>query len=476
MKPTSFMRRVRLLVLPGALFALVILALACGEAQPTATPTLVPASASSPTVAPPTPTVAPPMATATATARPAPTATSVPPTPTSAPAPSPTAASMPAPTPTQAAAGVSVKASQHSGLGTILTDSAGRTLYLFTRDELGKSNCSGGCATAWPPLLTSGSPVAGEGVSADHLGTIARDDGTMQVTYNGWPLYYFAQDASPGEAKGQNVNNVWFAVSTFGGPVQNGARVKAAQHPELGTVLMDASGRVLYLYTRDEQNKSNCSGGCAIAWPPLLTVGAPAAGEGVTADRLATITREDGSVQVTYNGWPLYYYNRDVKPGDTVGQNRGNVWFAVSTFGGPVQNGAQVKAAQHPELGTILVDASGRVLYLFTRDEPGVSNCSGGCALNWPPLLTVGAPTAGEGATADLLGTTTRGDGSTQVTYNGWPLYYYAKDAKPGDATGQEVGDVWYVLSPQGRAVGAEAGTAMEPTPSPTPGRSEPGY
>jgi predicted lipoprotein with Yx(FWY)xxD motif len=89
-------------------------------------------------------------------------------------------------------------------------------------------------------------------------------------------------------------------------------------------------------------------------------------------------------------------------------------------------------------------------LYLFTQDTPNTSNCYTACATAWPPLLTSGAPTAGSGVTAAMLGTTKRTDGSTQVTYNGWPLYYWANDKKPGDVTGENVQGVWFVITPAG--------------------------
>ena len=82
---------------------------------------------------------------------------------------------------------------------------------------------------------------------------------------------------------------------------------------------------------------SNCSGGCARAWPPLLTVGAPQTGDGVNAASLATIERDDGSIQVTYNGWPLYYFAKDQQPGNTNGQGVGDVWFVVSALGEAVR-------------------------------------------------------------------------------------------------------------------------------------------
>ncbi len=102
-------------------------------------------------------------------------------------------------------------------------------------------------------------------------------------------------------------------------------------------------------------------------------------------------------------------------------------------------------------LGSILVDGKGMTLYLFTKDAPNTSNCTGQCLAAWPPLL--GKPTAGKGVDATKLGSFTRADGSTQASYNGWPLYYWQADAKPGDVTGQKVNNVWFVLDKNGVAV-----------------------
>lgn len=110
-------------------------------------------------------------------------------------------------------------------------------------------------------------------------------------------------------------------------------------------------------------------------------------------------------------------------------------------------NGVEVKVSSKEGLGEFLVDGKGMTLYLYTKDSPGVSNCFEGCLAAWPPLLTDGEPSAGEGVTGQL-GTITRDDGSVQVTYKGLPLYYYVSDVNPGDTTGHEVGGVWYVVAP----------------------------
>lgn len=250
------------------------------------------------------------------------------------------------------------------------------------------------------------------------------------------------------------------------------ANVMVGQSEQLGSFLVDAKGMTLYLFTKDTPNTSACYAKCATAWPPLLTSGAPSASDGVDASKLGTTTRTDGTTQVTYNGWPLYYYAKDAKPGDVTGQNVGSVWFVISPSGaeagaassapasatattaatGNSLSGAPalITVANNATLGSFLADAKGMTLYLYTKDSPNTSTCYGKCATAWPPLLTNGAPFAGPGADAGKLGTLTRTDGTVQVTYNGWPLYYYVKDAQPGDTTGQNVGSVWFVISPAG--------------------------
>jgi predicted lipoprotein with Yx(FWY)xxD motif len=122
----------------------------------------------------------------------------------------------------------------------------------------------------------------------------------------------------------------------------------------------------------------------------------------------------------------------------------------------PSTGGAASVAARGGSLGTILVDGQGRTLYLFEKDTNGRSHCTGACAQTWPPVTTTGAPTAGSGLTASLLGTTARPDGSMQVTYHGHPLYHFSGDTGAGQTNGQgskAFGAEWYVLAPNGNKV-----------------------
>jgi predicted lipoprotein with Yx(FWY)xxD motif len=112
-----------------------------------------------------------------------------------------------------------------------------------------------------------------------------------------------------------------------------------------------------------------------------------------------------------------------------------------------------------------LVDAQGRTVYLFGADTGTKSACSGACAVNWPPLVTSGTPTVGNGAATSLVGTATRSGGEKQVLYNGHPLYLFAGDQKAGDTNGQGVnafGGSWYALTSAGDQV-----TATPPTAGP---------
>jgi len=127
----------------------------------------------------------------------------------------------------------------------------------------------------------------------------------------------------------------------------------------------------------------------------------------------------------------------------------------ASTAGVPVTGAVTVSVAEVGTFGEALVDGEGRSLYIFTNDtqDSGTSSCTGDCVVNWPPLLTDGDPVAGEGVDEAMLGTITLPDGTTQVTYNGWPLYYYIDDAAAGDAMGQGVGGVWFLVSPTGEMI-----------------------
>ena len=127
----------------------------------------------------------------------------------------------------------------------------------------------------------------------------------------------------------------------------------------------------------------------------------------------------------------------------------------ASTGGGPT--GVATVTASSTKLGMVLVDGSGRTLYLFEKDQPNQSACAGACAAAWPVDTSSGTPKAGSGVKAALLGTIKRSDNTTQVTYNHHPLYYYSGDSGAGQQNGQGLnafGAAWFVVAPTGAKVG----------------------
>ena len=139
----------------------------------------------------------------------------------------------------------------------------------------------------------------------------------------------------------------------------------------------------------------------------------------------------------------------------------------TETTAAPAGDQAATVALTDSGYGEILTTGDGMTLYLFTPDTDSTSTCTGGCATAWPPLA---GPVSGDGIDAEDLGTTTRDDGTEQVTYNGHPVYTYADDAAPGDVNGQGVGGKWYVIDGDGEAVTAAAGADTVPTTASTKG------
>ena len=243
-----------------------------------------------------------------------------------------------------------------------LMDAKGMTLYTFAPDKGGASTCYNQCAQAWPPLTvgTGAQPNGGTGVSGI-LGTTQRTDGTLQVTYNGWPLYNFAQDTASGDAKGQGIRDIWFTASP--------ALVMVSNIPGFGNILVGPGGLTLYIFLNDEvkdgQGSTYCTKECQATWPPLLVPAGvdPSAGADVPGT-LGVSDRNDGSHQVTYNGYPLYYFKQDEKPGDTKGNKAKDVWYVATP---------EEAYAEQPQVNTQLVaqGLSAPVVLTSARDNTG---------------------------------------------------------------------------------------------------------
>ncbi len=140
---------------------------------------------------------------------------------TSAPTEAPTTAATAASTTT--GTGVSIMTSTDASVSEpFLVDQSGRAIFVYANDtqNSGASACTADCATTWPPVTVTETPTAGTGADASMLGTITRDDGSMQATYNGWPLYYNSADTAPGSITGQGMDNLWYLVSATGNAIK----------------------------------------------------------------------------------------------------------------------------------------------------------------------------------------------------------------------------------------------------------------
>jgi predicted lipoprotein with Yx(FWY)xxD motif len=213
-----------------------------------------------------------------------------------------------------------------SFLGTVLTDSQGRTLYFFASDipGSGQSTCYGGCAKFWPVFYNAAPDIAPPLAPAD-FGVITRTDGTKQTTYDGWPLYYFSKDTSAGEMKGENVAGNWSVAKPD-------YTVMYSQQPGVGTFLTDGAGMTLYFRATDQPDTVTCTGSCAANWPPFSS-GPLVAPSLLKGSDFAGGKRPDGTVQTLYMDRPLYYFAKDTKPGDMNGQGLLNTWYVANITG-----------------------------------------------------------------------------------------------------------------------------------------------
>ena len=124
-----------------------------------------------------------------------------------------------------------------ASVGTYLTGTGGRALYIWVGDSAGKSSCAGGCATAWPPLTVGSMPKVTGGASAADISLITRSGGAKQVTYKGRPLYYYAGDTGPGTTNGQGSDQFgakWWLISPSGGPVGSSSSAASKSSPASG--------------------------------------------------------------------------------------------------------------------------------------------------------------------------------------------------------------------------------------------------
>ncbi|MEL6562353.1 MAG: hypothetical protein AAFQ94_29545, partial [Bacteroidota bacterium] len=277
-----------------------------------------------------------------------------------------------------------VTLTENATLGNILTDGNGVTLYFFSNDADGQSACSGGCLDAWPVFYAADLQV-GAGLDINDFDVITGTDGNNQTTYKGWPLYYFAPNGdavieAAGATAGEGVGNVWFVakpdytVMLASGQLTGLDDVNYTGDYEPGegqtSYFVDAEGNTIYIFTPDfngvntftAEDFSNNS-----VWPIYET----------TLDQIpstlnrgdfATITVGDRT-QLTYKGWPLYFFGNDQGRGETKGVSvpAPGVW-PVATGSLETALSPDVQLKEVGDVGTVMTDAQGRTLYFFTRD------------------------------------------------------------------------------------------------------------
>ncbi len=228
-------------------------------------------------------------------------------------------------------------------LGRVLTGDGGRTLYFFATDADGKANCSGACVGNWPVYYKE-TFTLGDGLTATDFATVTRDDGAKQTTYKGWPLYYFKNDAKAGDVTGENVGNVWqVAKPNYTVMIASRQLIGNDGKPytfdtKEGTgnslFLTDSIGRTLYAFAPDKKNKNTYTKADFSnngTWPLF---------GGTIGEVPSTLNKADfstitvfGRTQITYKGWPLYYFGPDQGiRGNTKGVSvpRPGVWPVVN--------------------------------------------------------------------------------------------------------------------------------------------------
>lgn len=237
---------------------------------------------------------------------------------------------------------INIALSTDATLGNILVDANGNSLYFFSKDTKVTSNCNDGCLDNWPAFYVENIEV-GSGLDANDFSTITRTDGAKQTTYKNWPLYSFANDNASGDTNGDGVAGVWFiAKPDYSIMYANAQLIGNDGENYLGdytlgdattSYFVSISGRTMYTFMNDANNKNNFTNSDFsnnAAWPIVE----------VSLDKIpSTLNIADfgtidvfGKTQLTYKGWPLYYFGQDTERGDNKGISVPNpgVWPIVN--------------------------------------------------------------------------------------------------------------------------------------------------
>ncbi|GAB3548125.1 hypothetical protein [Spirosoma fluminis] len=234
-----------------------------------------------------------------------------------------------------------------TSVGKVLTGENGKTLYFFASDVAGQANCTGGCKDVWPVFYKE-TPRLSAGLKASDFATITRTDGSKQTTFKGWPLYYYVNDAKAGDVSGDKVNNVWMvakpnytlmmASRQLVGNDGKNYLFDTKEGTGNSLFLTDSLGRTLYAFAPDKKDKNTYTKADMSnngTWP-LFELSASNLGEIPSVLNRAdftTATNAVGKAQLSYKGWPLYYFGNDTERGNTKGVSfpRPGVWPVVNT-------------------------------------------------------------------------------------------------------------------------------------------------
>ena len=213
--------------------------------------------------------------------------------------------------------------SSNATLGKYLTDSVGKTLYYFSNDASGSSVCTGGCLAAWPVFYKANLTLGDTSLHDADFGVITRGDGTKQTTYKGWPLYYYAPDAGAGDVKGEAVGNVWYVAKTdYTIMLANTQLIgndsveytsQYAPGKEVTQYITDAFGKTLYAFKPDKFKKNNFTKSDFsnnTVWP-IYEVTDIKSIPSILAKTDFDTLHVFGKIQLSYKGWPLYYFGND---------------------------------------------------------------------------------------------------------------------------------------------------------------------
>ncbi len=354
--------------------------------------------------------------------------------------------------------------------GVIFTANDGLSLYYFDNDSAGASTCNAendapvgasndttSCAAIWPPLLAS----SGAQASGDFT-LITRSDGSMQWAWNDFPLYTYINDSEQGDVNGDGLNNIWHLARPMPVTVSDQqitgqlvvnkmALIANSTSGVLEVNRADRDGFSLYTFDNDEINQVNClSDTCINNWPPLI------ADEGSRAKgKFSTVTNGE-YLQWAYNGIPLYLFIGDAAAGDLLGDNVNNIWhlatkapatFRTNDAGNLLTATGITHVLAEDSVGSgnfvdLQSDHDQFTLYTFDNDQANMSNCSGNCAINWPPFLAQDTDLAMGDFTIF-----TRADGFKQWAYQNAPLYFYIGDSAKAQANGDGLNGIWHIIN-----------------------------